>query len=57
MSQAFRFGFGDEDVEVDDTGEDDTPQDGGESMAEEEPGLMRTPHTLDIDNIVRPSLT
>lgn len=54
MSQAFKFGFGDEDIEVDDVGEGDALESNSASVAEEMPTLGITPDIHDLDDIVRP---
>lgn len=49
MPQAFKFGFGDEDIEVADVGEDDTAQDEAEPTTEEvsDQGIAPCVHSLD----------
>ncbi|KAL8842697.1 MAG: hypothetical protein Q9170_000353 [Blastenia crenularia] len=48
MAQAFRFGFGDGDVEADDFDGDDAPQDNIKSTTKEAPNNLNAPRSLNL---------
>ncbi|KAL8654381.1 MAG: hypothetical protein Q9210_001541 [Variospora velana] len=57
MSQAFKFGFEDDNIEVDDVPEDEASKDADQSMLEDTPGsgLLPTLHELDDILVALPS--